>query len=135
MDIYPQQPRPRMGYTTLRFLSACIVCAVFAFFTQCVLPLSLMFSSLAILFAVLSKGKSLKLHSFAVTGVSLAVISMIFSVSITAYSIFMIWTDPMQREAFNQSYEQLYGITFDQALDEFSEELKQQYQPTTDYFK
>lgn len=135
MDIYPQQPRPRMGYTTLRFLSACIICAVFAFITQCMMPLSLMFSSLAILFAVLSKGSSLKLHSFAVTGISLAVISIVFSVSITAYSIFMVWTDPMQREAFNRSYEQMYGITFDQALDEFSDELKQQYQLTIDEFR
>lgn len=115
-------PRPIGGANS--FLAASVTCALFAFLTECFLPLSMVFASLAILFAVLSKGKQLKMHSFAKTSVGIAIFSMVFSVSILAYSIWIVFTVPSERERFNQTYEQMYGITFDEALEEFQQSIQ-----------
>ena len=135
MDWYPQPERKasRINLSSLRFLSASAMCAVISFLAQCFLPVSMIFASLAIMFAILSKGRLLKMHSIAKASTGIAVFSIILSVSMTVYSVVVVWTDPRQREAFNRSYEQMYGITFDQALDEISNELKQQYQLTIDF--
>lgn len=135
MDLYPQPEvrAPRIDYSSLRFLSASIMCAVVSFLAQCFLPISMIFASLAIMFAILSKGRLLKMHNMAKASTGIAVFSIILSVSMTVYSVFLVWTDPKQREAFNRSYEQMYGVTFDQALEEFSNELQQQYHLTIDF--
>ncbi|MBD5541487.1 MAG: hypothetical protein HDR00_09930 [Lachnospiraceae bacterium] len=115
-------PHPRTGANS--FLAASATCALFAFLTECFLPLSMIFASLAILFAVLSKGKQLKMHSFAKMSVGIAIFSMVFSVSILAFSIWTVFTVPGERERFNQTYKQMYGITFDEALEEFQQSIQ-----------
>ena len=115
-------PHPRTGANS--FLAASATCALFAFLTECFLPLSMIFASLAILFAVLSKGKQLKMHSFAKMSVGIAIFSMVFSVSSLAFSIWTVFTVPGERERFNQTYKQMYGITFDEALEEFQQSIQ-----------
>lgn len=121
-DSVQMPPRPRAGANG--FLAASATCALFAFLSECFLPLSMVFASLAILFAVLSKGKQLKMHSFAKMSVGIAVFSLIFGTSILAFSIWMVFTIPAERERFNQTYEQMYGITFDEALEEFQQSIQ-----------
>ncbi len=116
----PQFPRVRVNV----FLAASATCALFAFLTECFLPISMIFASLAILFAVLSKGKQLKMHSYAKMSVGIAIFSMVFGVSILAFSIWTVFTVPDERERFNQTYEQMYGITFDEALEEFQQSFQ-----------
>lgn len=113
---------PRVGANV--FLAASATCALFAFLTECFLPISMVFASLAILFAVLSKGKQLKMHSYAKMSVGIAIFSMVFGVSILAFSIWTVFTVPDERERFNQTYEQMYGITFDEALQEFQQSFQ-----------
>lgn len=129
MDLYPQPEgkTPRINLSSLRFLSASAMCAVISFLAQCFLPISMVFASLAIMFAILSKGRLLKMHSIAKASTGIAVFSIILSVSMTIYSVIVVWTDPVQREEFNQVYEQRYGITFDEAMDDALDALKQQY--------
>lgn len=129
MDWYPQPERkaPRINLNSLRFLSASAMCAVISFLAQCFLPVSMIFASLAIMFAILSKGRLLKMHSIAKASTGIAVFSIILSISMTVYSVIVVWTDPVQREEFNQVYKQRYGITFDEAMDEALDTLKQQY--------
>ena len=129
MDWYPQPERkaPRINLSSLRFLSASAMCAVISFLAQCFLPVSMIFASLAIMFAILSKGRLLKMHSIARASTGIAVFSIILSVFLTVYSVILIWSDPVQREEFNQVYRQRYGITFDEAMDEALDTLKQQY--------
>lgn len=115
-------PRQRMGANS--FLAASATCALFAFLTECFLPLSMVFASLAILFAVLSKENRLKMHSFARMSVGIAVFSMVFGVSILAFSVWTVFTVPGERERFNQTYEQMYGITFDEAFEEFQQSFQ-----------
>lgn len=136
MDLYPQPQKmaPRIGFSTLRFLSAAIMCAVISFLTQCFLPLSMIFASLAIMFAILSKGRLLKMHSIAKASTGIAVFSIILSVSMTVYSFVVILTDPAQREALNHTYEQMYGITFDEAFNESFGGLNHQYDMIKDFF-
>lgn len=126
MDYNPEPvqmpPHSRTGANS--FLAASATCALFAFLTECFLPLSMVFASLAILFAVLSKGKQLKMHSFAKMSVGLAIFSMVFSASILAFSIWTVFTVPSERERFNQTYKQMYGTTFDEAFEEFQQSIQ-----------
>ncbi|MCH5280418.1 MAG: hypothetical protein J1E61_03045 [Lachnospiraceae bacterium] len=129
MDLYPQPQKrvPRIDLSMLRFLSASAMCAVISFLTQCFLPLSMIFASLAIMFAILSKGRLLRMHSIAKASTGIAVFSIILSISMTVYSFVVIFTDPTQREVLNRTYEQMYGVTFDEAFDEAFGDLNQQY--------
>lgn len=120
----PAQMPPRQRMDANSFLAASATCALFAFLTECFLPLSMVFASLAILFAVLSKGNRLKMHSFARMSVGIAVFSMVFGASILAFSVWTVFTVPGERERFNQTYEQMYGITFDEALEDFQQSFQ-----------
>lgn len=115
-------PHPMQGANS--FLAASATCALFAFLSECFLPLSMVFASLAILFAVLSKGKQLKMHSFAKMSVGIAVFSLVFGASILAFSIWTVFTVPEERERFNQTYEKVYGVTFDEAFEEFQQSIQ-----------
>ena len=112
-------PRPKMNANSFLLVSA--VCTMLAFITECSLPICMVFVSLAILFAVLSKGKQLKMHSFAKLSIGISIFSLVFSLSVTFLSFYSVLTDPAKREAFNQIYEEMYGVTFDEALDEIQQ--------------
>ena len=62
--------------------------------------------------------------SFAKMSVGIAVFSLVFGASILAFSIWTVFTIPAERERFNQTYEQMYGITFDEALEEFQQSIQ-----------
>lgn len=112
-------PRPRLN--TNGFLAASFVCTMLAFITECSLPVCMVFASLTVLFAILSKGKQLKMHSFAKMSIGISIFSLALSFIVTFLSFYRILTDPAEREDFNQIYEQMYGITFDEALDEIEQ--------------
>lgn len=112
-------PRPRKN--TNGFLAASAACTMLAFITECSLPVCMVFASLTVLFAVLSKGKQLKMHSFAKMSIGISIFSLALSFTVTFLSFYRILTDPVERESFNQVYEQMYGITFDDALNEIQQ--------------
>lgn len=117
----PAQMPPRPKISANSFLVASVICTMLAFITECSLPICMVFACLTILFAVLSKGKQLKMHSFAKMSIGISIFSLILSFSVTFLSFYSVLTDPEKREYFNQIYEEMYGITFDEALDEIQQ--------------
>ena len=117
----PAQMPPRSKISANGFLVASVICTMLAFITECSLPICMVFVSLTILFAVLSKGKQLKMHSFAKMSIGISIFSIALSFTVTFLSFYKILTDPVERENFNQIYEEMYGITFDEALDEIQQ--------------
>lgn len=117
----PAQMPPRSKISANGFLVASVICTMLAFITECSLPICMVFASLTILFAVLSKGKQLKMHSFAKMSIGISIFSIALSFTVTFLSFYKILTDPVERENFNQIYEEMYGITFDEALDEIQQ--------------
>lgn len=115
-----QRPlRPQKAQNS--FLVASFSCAILAFFTECSLPVSMIFSALAVLFAILSKKTNLNMNPIAMTSVGIAVISLFISITMTAVSLLSVIMVPAQREAFNQTCEQLYGTTFDDELNQIQQ--------------
>lgn len=117
----PVQMPPRPKINANSFLMASFICTMLAFITECSLPICMVFASLAVLFAVLSKGKQLKMHSFAKMSIGISVFSLVLSFTVTFSAFYSVLTDPAKRESFNQIYEEMYGITFDEALDEIQQ--------------
>lgn len=117
----PAQMPPRSKISANGFLVASVICTMLAFITECSFPICMVFASLTILFAVLSKGKQLKMHSFAKMSIGISIFSIALSFTVTFLSFYKILTDPVERENFNQIYEEMYGITFDEALDEIQQ--------------
>lgn len=122
MDFNPEgQQIPSYKTGGSSFLIASVLCAALAFFCECSLPISMIFTALAIVFAILSKGKERAMQPIAKISVGIAVISLLLSISLTAFSFWNILTDPVQREAFNQTCQELYGVTFDETLNELEQ--------------
>ncbi len=112
-------PRPKMSANI--FLMASVICTMLAFITECSLPICMVFASLSVLFAVLSKGKQLKMHSFAKTCIGISIFSLVLSFTLTVSAFYNVLADPVKREEFNQIYEEMYGITFDEVLNQFQQ--------------
>lgn len=123
-DPQPRQVPPFKAMSINGFLAASVICAAFSFISECALPICMIFVSLSIVFAILSKGKQLKMHIFASISVGISVFSLVLSFSVTAASVYRVLTDPVERENFNRIYEQMYGESFDDSLNEIKQLLQ-----------
>lgn len=114
MDYQPtQKPNP--------FVTASLILGVLAFATVMTGVLPLLFGGLSILFAVLSyrRGKSLPTPAF--VGVIASAIGMAFATVFIVITITLMPTmlkDPTYREQLNTMSEAMYGISFDEVMEE-----------------
>ncbi len=74
--------------------------------------------SLAILFALLSKGAGRRMNPSAVSGVTSAVIGLITNTVLIISVITLYLTNPVIHEQANRLFEQRYGVTIDEMWDE-----------------
>lgn len=86
------------------------------------IPLAL--GSFGIIFAVLSKEKSLKMGIPAKIGFISSIIGLATAIFIMATSVYLFETDDAYRENFNQTYEQIYGMSFDDYINETFDEYQ-----------
>ncbi len=94
-------------------------------FTSCTFIFTaLIAGGLSILFAILSKGNHPKMHFMAKSGIITSVVSMILSVLITSSIIYMFFNSPEYRQMLNTTYESMYGMTFDEVLEEMYPSLQ-----------
>ncbi len=108
-----ERPRDLNTFMTLSLLMGVLA------FTSCSFIFTAMIAGgLGILFAVLSKGKHPKMHFIAKSGVAASVAGMVLSVIITGFTVYMVLHNPEYREMLNTTYESMYGMTFDEALEE-----------------
>lgn len=78
--------------------------------------------SLAILFALLSKGAGRRMNPSAVSGVTSAVIGLVTNVVLIVSVITLYITNPVIHEQANRLFEQRYGVTIDEMWDEIQEQ-------------
>ncbi len=106
------------------FLMASLICAVLSLMSICFIMGPMLFSAMAILFAVLSKGKELKMHIIGKSCVFIAVCSLAFSLLLTTVSVYSVMSDPKSRQEFYDQYEQMTGSSFEDDLNQ----IMQSYQ-------
>ncbi len=77
---------------------------------------------IAIVLALLSKGRSPKLLSKAKTGIICAIAGLVLNTIIVTASITLLFTNPDVRDQVNKTFEKQYGMTFDEMWKEMMEE-------------
>lgn len=118
------QTEPGNGLFTAAFILG-IVALVFCF-TFTVYP-AYIFGSIAIVLALLSKGKNAKMHSKASVGIICAIAALVLNTCIVTYSMTTIFTNPEVYEEFNDTCEEIYGMSFDEMIEEIMEESGSSY--------
>lgn len=97
------------------------IIAIISCFTFTVYP-PFILGSIAIVLALLSKGRRPKLFPKAKTGIICAAIGLVVNTFLVTSVMYMLFTDPDIRSEVNRTFKKQYGITFDEALDEIMEE-------------
>lgn len=103
------------------FATASLIMGVLCIFTILTGILPLPLGALSILFAVLSHRRKKHLETPAFIGSIVSVVGMTFSIMIIAIAITMLPTmlrDPAYREQLNNMSESMYGMTFDEVMEE-----------------
>ena len=123
MDYQPYQPYnrqyPQDGQSP--FAKASMVTGVIALLTILTGVLPLVFGSLSILFAVLSRKKNTPMESRALWGSIFGSIGLALATAMIAISITLIPTilkDPEYRAQLNATTESMYGVSFDVLMEE-----------------
>ena len=97
-----------------------VLAGIFAFMSCSFIFTALIAGGLSILFAILSKGKHSKMHFMAKSGIAASIAGIVFSVIITSSVVYLMFNSPQYREMLNTTYESMYGMTFDEALEEIT---------------
>lgn len=121
----PQQMPPPSEISKNAFLTASVICAVLSLMSSCVVFAAMFFAGMSILFAVLSKGKELKIALAGKTAVIVSAASLAFSVIITAFSVYTVMSNPETRQEFYDQYEEMTGISLEDEMNQL-ESLYQQ---------
>ena len=102
-------------------MSLGIVALILSF--TCTLYPTLVFGGVAVILALLSKGADAHMHANARTGIITATVGLVFNLIIVITSFVLIFSpvaDPKYKEEFNKMYEQFYGQSFDDTMNEIS---------------
>lgn len=121
----PQQMPPRSEISKNSFLIASVICAVLSLMSSCVVFAAMFFAGMSVLFAVLSKGKELKMSASGKTAVIVSVASLTFSIIITASSVYTVMSDPEMRREFYDQYEEMTGISLEDEINELKSLYRQ----------
>ncbi|MDD6810540.1 MAG: hypothetical protein PUD93_01535 [Lachnospiraceae bacterium] len=95
------------------------IIAIFCCFTFTVYP-AFILGSIAIILALLSKGRNAKMNSKASVGIICATAALVLNTLIVTYSMTMVFTDPETRQQLNETCEEMYGVSFDEMLEEIT---------------
>lgn len=97
------------------------IISIVSSFTFTVYPAFVM-GSIAIVLALLSKGRRPKLLSKATAGVICATCGLVINTVIVVICTVLLFTDPDVRAEVNKTFEKQYGMTFDEMWDEIMED-------------
>lgn len=103
--------------------TAAMVTGIFAIVSFIILPIYLpfMFGGISIVLALLSKGKAAKMVSKAKAGIICAVAGLVTNVALTVLSFYLVFTVPDLMDQVNDMFEDIYGVTFEEMLDDIME--------------
>lgn len=120
-DRIPVQQYPHYGYKPVRRNSFMILslCMGILCFTSCsIIFISMIAGGLSILFAILSKGNDRKMHTMPRTGIFISIFGIFCSLCITISTCYMVLYDDNYRAQLNEACEQIYGVSFDEMIED-----------------
>lgn len=101
-----------------------LIFGILTFLTLFTVVFPFFFGSLSIIFAVLSKGSSLKMNSMAKTAVTLSLSGIILITALTGGTMYRLMTDEEYRAAVSAEFERINGITLEEYMDLLNEAYK-----------
>ena len=106
-------------------ITASLILGVISIITTVMMTvyLPLIFGGIAIILAILSRGADGKLPKLSRTGVILAVIGILLDIAIICGSFYALFHNSVLRAQVNQAVEEIYGISFDDMLNDFSKNI------------
>ncbi|MCM1159826.1 MAG: hypothetical protein NC412_01260 [Roseburia sp.] len=107
------QPKPPN-----KFVTASLILGLLAFVTSMFLITPFIFGALSIIFAILSKNSKEKMSGSAIAGIWASIASMLGVVFMVGCVYYFMFNVPEFRELMNQQYEQMYGQSFDEMLED-----------------
>ena len=99
------------------FMTLSLVFGLLAFFTCMFVVTPFIFGGLSIIFAILSKTSKEKFSTSAIAGLASSIAGIVCVFVLMVYSYILIST-PEYREMLNKTYEQMYGQSFDEMLED-----------------
>lgn len=115
---YHQQEAPKSAFS-----SVALVFAIGSLLTIMTVYLPLIFGSLAIIFAVLSKGARLKFNMTELLTIALSVFSIVIVIIAMVAAIYILIMNPQyvidSIEMMAPMLEQIYGVTADEIIQQF----------------
>ena len=111
--------RPNTGASGDRLASAAMVMGIFtlATFVSMTIYPPFIFGAVGIVLALLSKGRSPRLHVKAKAGIICATIGLIANCALCTTSLYMLYTKPEIMEQVNDIFEKQYGMSYDEMLE------------------
>lgn len=107
------QPKPQN-----KFVTASLILGLLAFITSMFFITPFIFGALSIIFAILSRNGNEKMSGSAIVGISASIVSMLGVVFMVGMVYYLMFNVPEYREMMNQQYEQMYGQSFDEMLED-----------------
>lgn len=109
---------------TNTFATISLIFGILAFLSLLTVVLPYVFGSLAIIFAILSKGSSLKMDSLAKTAVTISLCGILLITALAGNTVYRLNTDEEYRANISAEFEKIYGMS----LEEYMEMLERTYQ-------
>ncbi len=78
------------------------------------------FGGLAIIFAAISKGNNAHYQLNAKIAILLSILTLIFNSAFIGLSVYLVTSNDYFKSQLNTTYEQIYGMTFDEYMEQFS---------------
>lgn len=100
-----------------RWASTLGIMALVSVFTFTIYP-PIIFGSLALILAFLSRGKEAKLHKTARTGIILSVSAFGANIAILVMAMSVIFGSGETHDQFNQMFEEMYGQSFESMMED-----------------
>ena len=102
------------------FCNAAIILGGLSIITAVMMTVYLPFilGGIGIILAILSKGSQSVLPRISRTGVKLAIAGIILNICIVGGSFYTVFTNPEAKSEFYAVFEQMYGMSFDEMLNQ-----------------
>lgn len=97
------------------------IISIITSFTFTVYP-AFVLGSIAIVLALLSKGRRPKLLSKAHAGIICAIAGLVLNTVIVVFCMVLLFTDPEVRAQVNKTFEKQYGMSFDEMWEDIMED-------------
>lgn len=89
--------------------------ALASVFTFTIFP-AIILGALALILALLSRGAELNFHATARNGIMLSILAFVVNIALVGGTCFMILGDNPYHEELNATYEEMFGMSYDEIL-------------------